>query len=220
MMEDAGVALAALSNRIRQCTACRLCGGRTQAVPGDGPAGARVMFVGEGPGYHEDRQGTPFVGAAGQLLNELLAGAGLSRGKVYITNIVKCRPPENRDPLPDEIEACRPFLEEQIALVDAQVIVTLGRFALEVFAPGARISRVHGQPRSAGARTLLPMLHPAAALHQPSWRRSLEEDFAELRKVLAAPQVALPSAAGTVAASPHSAEAPVDDGSAEQLPMF
>jgi DNA polymerase len=198
--------IAALGDRVRRCTGCRLSGGRTQAVPGDGPAGAKVMFVGEGPGYHEDRQGKPFVGAAGQLLSELLSGVGLSRDRVYVTNIVKCRPPENRDPLPDEIAACRPFLEEQIALVDPEVIVTLGRFALEVFAPGARISRVHGQPRRLGSRTFLPMLHPAAALHQPSWRPRLEEDFAALRDVLSLP------------AAP--AEAPPDDGPAEQLNLF
>jgi DNA polymerase len=145
------------------------------------------MFVGEAPGYHEDRQGRPFVGAAGQLLSDLLAGVGLTRSDVYVTNIVKCRPPENRDPLPDEIQTCREYLEEQIALVDPDVVVALGRFALEFFLPGERISRVHGLPRRLGARTFLPVLHPAAALHQASRRPQLEADFAALGRILAAP---------------------------------
>ncbi len=220
MTDDPAAEMAALATRIRQCTNCRLSGSRTQAVPGDGPMPAQVMFVGEGPGYHEDRQGIPFVGAAGQLLNELLAGAGLSRDKVYVTNIVKCRPPENRDPLPDEIEACRPYLEEQIALIDPEVVVTLGRFALGVFAPDARISKVHGQPRRVGARTFMPMLHPAAALHQTSWRRSLEDDFVALRNVLAAPQIALPSGAVPPAATPVAVDVPDDEVAAAQLNLF
>jgi DNA polymerase len=144
------------------------------------------MFVGEAPGYHEDRQGSPFVGAAGQLMSDLLGTIGLSRADVFVTNIVKCRPPENRDPLPDEIKECRGYLEEQIALVDPEVVVALGRFALDFFLPGERISRVHGRPRSLGARTFLPMLHPAAALHQPSWRPKLTDDFAALGAVLGA----------------------------------
>lgn len=219
-MDESALELAALATRVRQCTNCRLSGGRTQAVPGDGPTGARVMFVGEGPGYHEDRQGIPFVGAAGQLLSELLAGVGLARETVYVTNVVKCRPPQNRDPLPDEIDACRPFLEEQIALVDPEVLVTLGRFALEVFTPGGRISRVHGQPRRMGARTFLPMLHPAAALHQPSWRRSLEDDFAALNRVLAAPPASNAGGAGAPTAEQAAALKPAEERSAEQLNLL
>jgi DNA polymerase len=119
------------------------------------------------------------------LLTELLAGVGLSRRDVYITNVVKCRPPENRDPQADEIQECRPYLEEQIAVIDPDVVVSLGRFALEFFLPGERISRIHGRPRRLGARTYLPMLHPAAALHQPSWRRDLDRDFVALGETLA-----------------------------------
>ena len=175
MTDDPAAELAALATRIRQCTNCRLSGGRTQAVPGDGPIPAQVMFVGEGPGYHEDRQGIPFVGAAGQLLNELLVGAGLSRAKVYVTNIVKCRPPENRDPLPDEIEACRPYLEEQIALYRRMtgeqrlgIALSLHELACDVAREGIRsrhpnadAAEVERQLRSRLALLLRPRQRPS-----------------------------------------------------------
>jgi DNA polymerase len=143
------------------------------------------MFIGEGPGWHEDQQGRPFVGAAGKFLNELLALAGLSREDVFITNVVKCRPPGNRDPMPDEIAACAPYLDRQIAAIDPDVIVTLGRFSMARYFPGERISKIHGQPRKDGKRLIVPMYHPAAALHQSALRGAIEEDFTKLPKFLA-----------------------------------
>ncbi len=169
-----------LEEQIRQCTRCRLHQTRTQAVPGDGPYNAEIMFIGEAPGYHEDQQGKPFVGAAGRYLNELLEKNGLRREDVYITNIVKCRPPRNRDPLPDEIAACQGYLDRQIELLNPRVIVTLGRFAMQHFFPGASISRIHGQPRRLGDRIFFPIFHPAAGLYQPKWQPLLEEDFRKL----------------------------------------
>jgi DNA polymerase len=144
------------------------------------------MFVGEGPGFHEDQQGRPFVGAAGKYLDELLQGIGLSRDQVFITNIVKCRPPQNRDPLPDEIEACRPYLLRQITLIEPKLIVTLGRIALAAFLPDAQIGQVHGKPRKVGGRIVVPIYHPAAALRLPSWKPIIEQDFGRIPSLLAA----------------------------------
>jgi DNA polymerase len=147
------------------CTRCRLSAGRTQVVFGDGTGRSGVMFIGEGPGFHEDKQGLPFVGAAGQLLNRLLGEVGLSRQDVRIVNVVNCRPPGNRDPLPDEIEACKPWLEEQIRIVDPRVIVTLGNFATRVILDRpVSISRVRGQKEIVGGRVVIPTFHPAAIL--------------------------------------------------------
>jgi DNA polymerase len=143
------------------------------------------MLIGEGPGWHEDQKGRPFIGNAGKFLNELLARAGLSREEVFITNVVKCRPPGNRDPMPDEIAACAPYLDRQIAAIDPDVIVTLGRFSMARWFPGERISRIHGQPKRDGKRLIVPMYHPAAALHQASYRGAIEEDFSKLPKLLA-----------------------------------
>jgi DNA polymerase len=143
------------------------------------------MLIGEGPGWHEDQQGRPFVGAAGKFLNELLGLAGLNREDVFITNVVKCRPPGNRDPLPDEIAACAPYLERQIAAIDPDVIVTLGRFSMSRWFPGEKISKIHGQPRKDGRRLIVPMYHPAAALHQGALKAVIEEDFAKVPKFLA-----------------------------------
>ncbi len=178
--------LAHLAERIRACTRCPLHQARTRAVPGEGPPHPRVMLIGEAPGFYEDRSGRPFVGAAGKFLNALLARAGLSREDVFITNIVKCRPPGNRDPLPAEVEACKPYLEEQIRLLDPRVIVTLGRFAMAYFLPQARISRVHGQPFQVGERWVVPMYHPAAGLYREALRPVIEADFDRLRSFLAA----------------------------------
>lgn len=144
------------------------------------------MLIGEGPGYHEDRQGRPFVGASGQFLDELLALAGLRRADVFIGNVVKCRPPQNRDPQPDEVKTCtETYLFHQIAAIDPKVIVTLGRFSMNLFIPGAKISRIHGQPQRVQGRLIVPMLHPAAALHQPQNRPLLEADFRSLPAILA-----------------------------------
>jgi DNA polymerase len=143
------------------------------------------MFIGEAPGFNEDRQGRPFVGAAGQFLEELLGLAGLRRGDVFIANVVKHRPPNNRDPEPDEMAACAGFLDRQIAAIDPPVIVTLGRFSMGRWFPGERIMRIHGQPRWIDNRLIVPMLHPAAALHQPQNRPLIEADFRKLPEILA-----------------------------------
>jgi DNA polymerase len=194
-----------LEAAVRVCTRCRLSESRTKAVPGEGPKNVKIMFVGEGPGFHEDRQGRPFVGAAGQYLEELLAAIGMTREEVYITNVVKCRPPENRDPRPDEIEACRPYLDRQIEMLQPQMIVTLGRFSMNLFMPEAQISKVHGKPRKIGGMVYYPIYHPAAGLHQPRWKSIIEEDFKRIPEVLA-----------QIAHMPD--EQPPDD--AEQLSMF
>jgi DNA polymerase len=180
-----GEQLELLEERVRTCELCALSRTRNNAVPGEGPLDAEVMFIGEAPGVNEDKQGRPFVGAAGQFLGELLAAAGLRREDAYICNVLKCRPPGNRDPLPAEIEACDPYLEEQIALIDPLVIVTLGRFSMARFVSGASISRIHGQHRTLpGGRYYVPMYHPAAALHQASLKDTLIEDFTRLRGLL------------------------------------
>ncbi len=170
--------------RIATCQLCDLSKSRTNAVPGEGPEHAQIMFIGEGPGFHEDRQGRPFVGAAGQYLDELLSGIGLDRSKVYITNVVKCRPPQNRDPQPEEMEACRPYLDRQIELIQPKVIITISRFAMARWFPDKKISEIHGQPKRFGSLVVLPMYHPAAALHQPSLKAVLQADFARVPKIL------------------------------------
>jgi uracil-DNA glycosylase family 4 len=177
--------LAHLYEEIKECQNCILSQGRTNSVPGEGPENADIMFIGEGPGFHEDRQGRPFVGAAGNYLNELLEKIDLGRQNVYITNVVKCRPPGNRDPQPAEIEACRSYLDKQIDLIRPRLIVTLGRFSMQRYFPGASISRIHGQPKRVGNVIYYPMFHPAAALHQPRWRSLLEEDILKIPDLLA-----------------------------------
>ena len=183
--ERAVVELEQVAAEVRFCPTCELARTRTNAVPGEGHPQAKIMLIGEGSGWHEDKQGRPFVGNAGKFLNELLAKAGLKREDVFITNVVKCRPPGNRDPLPDEIAACAPYLDRQIAAIDPEVIVTLGRFSMARWFPGERISRIHGQPKREGRRLIVPMYHPAAALHQGALRGAIEEDFAKLPKILA-----------------------------------
>ncbi len=169
-----------LEAQVKTCQLCRLSKTRTQAVPGQGNARTEVMFIGEGPGYHEDKQGLPFVGAAGQFLNELLGIAGLARDTTFITNVVKCRPPNNRDPMPDEIAACAPYLERQIALINPRVIVTLGRYSMSKFFPGERISQIHGTARMVDGRMCVAMYHPAAGLHQASLADIIRADFRKL----------------------------------------
>lgn len=173
--------LGGIAEQVRSCQLCRLSQSRTQAVPGEGPEHAEIMFIGEGPGFHEDRQGRPFVGAAGKFLEELLASIGLDRSQVYITNLVKCRPPGNRDPREDELEACTSaYLDRQIEAINPKVIVTLGRFSMARYFPSARISSVHGRAQSVHGRLVVPMYHPAAALHQPALRSAIEADFRRL----------------------------------------
>jgi DNA polymerase len=177
--------LESLHDKVRSCTHCKLHAGRTNAVPGEGPEQAELIFIGEGPGFHEDKQGRPFVGAAGQFLEELLASIGLKRDGVFITNVVKCRPPANRDPEPDEIEACRGYLERQIELIQPKMVVTLGRFSMARYFPNAKISQIHGKPKKMDGVIYYPMYHPAAALHQPSLRRTVQEDMKRIPQLLA-----------------------------------
>jgi DNA polymerase len=172
--------------QVRQCRACALHKGALKGVPGEGDPAAEVMLIGEAPGWHENQQGRPFVGAAGQFLNDLLRSVGLRREQVFIANVIKHRPPDNRDPLPDELAACLPYLDRQIEAVNPRVIVTLGRFSMAKFFPGERISRIHGVARRHGDRMVLPLYHPAAALHQNALRRTVEEDFRRLPAILEA----------------------------------
>jgi uracil-DNA glycosylase family 4 len=181
----AGADVAELRQLVATCTACELCRGAKMGVPGEGPLPTEIMFIGEAPGFHEDQQGMPFIGAAGQFLNELLGKIGLDRSDVYITNVVKHRPPGNRDPLPDEMAACRPYLDRQIELVDPKMIVTLGRFSMARWFPGGRISQIHGQPKTVDGRIIVPMYHPAAALHQAALKATIEADFLKLPRYLA-----------------------------------
>lgn len=173
-----------LAAEIAQCQRCPLSRGRSHTVPGEGPADARLMFIGEAPGFHEDRLGRPFVGAAGQFLEELLHSVGMTRDQVYICNVIKCRPPNNRDPLPEEVEACRPYLDRQIELVRPRVIVTLGRFSMARYFPNASISQIHGRAKRIGDVLYLPLFHPAAALHQPKYRAAIEQDFLKIPDLL------------------------------------
>jgi DNA polymerase len=186
--------LEAVAAEAAGCTRCRLHQSRTQVVFGQGDPKADLMFVGEAPGFHEDRQGLPFVGPSGQLLNRLLEGIGLRRQDAYVCNVVKSRPPSNRDPLPDEIAACRPWLDAQIRLVDPKVVVTLGNFAAKTLLETTTgITRLRGRTHPFQGRVLLPTFHPAAALHAqgrrsagPSPLEGMEEDFRVLAELLAA----------------------------------
>jgi uracil-DNA glycosylase family 4 len=173
--------LARLADEIRVCRLCALASGRTHAVPGDGAADAVVMFVGEGPGFDEDKQGLPFVGRSGQYLTQVMNDAGIRRNDVYITNVVKCRPPNNRDPMPQELEACSGYLDRQVALINPRIIVTLGRFSMRRWFPTGSITKIHGQIRNIGqGRIALAMFHPAAALRNPKWQDAFTNDMRKL----------------------------------------
>jgi DNA polymerase len=176
--------LNSIAQQISVCKNCGLHASRKLSVPGEGPFNARIMLIGEGPGFHENQQGRPFVGAAGQFLEELLKNAGLSRSEVFITNVVKCRPPGNRDPQEDELAACSQYLDRQIELIDPEVIVTLGRFSMAKFFGAVKISSVHGQAKVINGRLIVAMFHPAAALHQPALKSTLLSDFAKLPEFL------------------------------------
>jgi uracil-DNA glycosylase family 4 len=182
-----------LDQEIRQCTKCPLAATRTNAVPGDGPVSARVLFIGEAPGKNEDRQGRPFVGRAGAILDDLLASIGLARDDVYITNIVKCRPPKNRDPTAAEMQACRGYLDRQVDLIAPAVIVTLGRFAMQhIFeryglaagSIGEERGSVHRVERDGANVTIIPVYHPAAVIYDRNKKDSICSDFRTLRTVL------------------------------------
>lgn len=183
-MMNAEQTLTQIAREVSSCTNCALHHSRKKAVPGEGPAQAEIMFIGEGPGFHENEQGRPFVGAAGQFLDQLLAQAGVTRAEVWIGNVVKCRPPGNRDPLPEELTACDLYLEQQIAAINPSIIVTLGRFSMNKFMPGEKISQVHGQMRKVENRYVIAMFHPAAALHQASLKPAILADFGKLPELL------------------------------------
>jgi DNA polymerase len=231
--------LTLIAEEVRSCTNCRLHEGTRNGVPGEGNPDAEILFVGEGPGMNEDAQGRPFVGAAGNLLSEMLGRAGLTRDEVFITNIVKHRPPGNRDPMPDEIAACSDYLERQIAEIDPVLIVTLGRHSMGYFiGPNARITKVHGTLKAWRDIAVYACFHPAAALHQPKYREGLEQDFDGLPRALVAARKrkesrlaaksdgsAGGSGAATQAALPDNlgaddAASSAGDASASQMTMF
>ena len=197
--------LQALVKQVETCRLCPLCRGRHQAVPGEGNENATVLLIGEGPGYHEDREGRPFIGPAGQFLDELLGLAGLRRADVYITNVVKCRPPNNRDPLPVEIDACAPYLDRQIAAINPKVIITLGRYSMARFVDETSISRIHGQVWPQQGRVVVTMYHPAAGLHNDRLKDVIREDFRKLPGIIEQAQRA-PAAAARPAAPPSAAD--------------
>ena len=213
-------ALDRIADEVRVCTRCRLHEGRSHAVPGEGSPSTEVLFVGEGPGLNEDRQGRPFVGPAGQFLDELLASVGWRREDVFITNVVKCRPPQNRDPEPDEIAACAPFLARQAAVLEPALVVTLGRHSMGRFMPGARIGQVHGTYRPglpespANDALVFAMYHPAAALHQASLRQTLLDDMTHV------PDALLESRRRRTdrAAAPSAVAEPVPEAVAQPVP--
>ncbi|MEA3441110.1 MAG: uracil-DNA glycosylase [Chloroflexota bacterium] len=173
-----------VAQEVAQCTKCDLQYSRKNAVPGEGPSDAELMFIGEGPGFHENEQGRPFVGAAGRFLDELLTSINLKRSDVFITNVVKCRPPGNRDPQTEELAACSNYLDRQIHALNPKVIVTLGRFSMARFLPNAKISSVHGQGMRIRGRLVVAMYHPAAALHQHSLKKTIEADFSRLPVII------------------------------------
>jgi uracil-DNA glycosylase family 4 len=193
-----------VARETQACTRCDLQYSRKHAVPGEGPLNADIVFIGEGPGFHENEQGRPFVGAAGKFLDELLAKIGMRREQVFITNVVKCRPPGNRDPKPEEVDVCTSvYLSRQLQAINPRVVVTLGRFSMGLFLPNVKISEVHGQALQVKGRLVVPMYHPAAALHQASLKPAVERDFARLPELISrateAPAVQLADESGAEA---------------------
>lgn len=210
---DSDKELKQVAQEVAVCTKCKLYHSRKLAVAGEGPTTASIMFIGEGPGFHENEQGRPFVGAAGKLLEELLGTIGMQRTQVFITNIVKCRPPGNRDPEPEEIQACDNYLERQIQAINPRVIVTLGRYSMGKFMPNAKISVIHGQAMRIKGRLIVAMYHPAAALHQRSLLSVIQDDFAHLPELL--------SQADLVIEQPEETNSnPPPKDSATQLSLF
>lgn len=200
-----------LEDEVLACQRCPLAQTRTCAVPGEGNLNAVAMFVGEGPGFDEDRQGRPFVGRSGKFLTETLAQLGIARRDVYITNVVKCRPPGNRDPLPVELDACRDYLTRQVELINPRIIVTLGRFSMRRWFSDGTITQIHGHVRNIGrGRVALAMFHPAAALRNPAWQTAFAQDMAKLRTLIERAQRAN-AAAARGEALPAGAPHPGDD---------
>lgn len=210
-----------IAEQTKVCTMCKLHHSRKNAVPGVGNPKTKIMFIGEGPGFHENEQGLPFVGAAGSFLDELLEQAGLNREEVFITNVVKCRPPGNRDPQSEELDACKTYLERQIAVINPDVIVTLGRVSMGHFINNGKISLIHGRKFWSYGRMIIPMYHPAAALHQPSLRSVVKEDFAKLPAMLTEAQNTRQSSPDLSDSSSDSPmETPPSENDAEQLSLF
>ena len=176
--------LSAIHTEIYHCTKCPLHQGRTRTVPGAGNPDAEILFIGEAPGYHEDQQGLPFVGKSGQYLEELLATINLTRNDVFIANVVKCRPPDNRDPLEEEIATCNPYLRAQIEVLDPLLIVTLGRYSMNMFFPNEKVSQIHGQAKYGTRRAYYPLFHPAYALRNQSVKVEMVEDFARIPRLI------------------------------------
>lgn len=203
--------LEAVASEVSVCKKCPLHHSRKKGVPGEGPTDAEIVFIGEGPGFHENIQGRPFVGAAGEFLEELLGTIGMTREDVFITNVVKCRPPGNRDPASEELDACSSYLDRQLQAIKPKVIVTLGRFSMARYIPNAKISEIHGQPIKIRGTLVVPFYHPAAALHRPSLRPVVEEDFAQLPELIE----------NAEAAPVYEREEMIeDDDQAEQLSLF
>lgn len=220
-MEHREESLKKVAAEVAGCQRCQLSFSRKKAVPGEGPFNAEVMFIGEGPGFYENEQGRPFVGAAGKFLDELLQRAGLKREGVFITNVVKCRPPGNRDPLPEELAACNAYLERQIEAIDPCVIVTLGRYSMARFMSNVRISDVHGKARWINNRLIVPMFHPAAALHQPSLKGAVLEDFSRLAGFIEQAQQNRLKAAAPPQIQPQAEDTPEkEDQQPTQLSLF
>lgn len=210
-----------IAEQVSVCTRCKLHHSRKKAVPGAGNPQAGVMFIGEGPGFHENQQGLPFVGAAGNFLDELLGEANLTREGVFITNVVKCRPPGNRDPHVEELEACKPYLERQIAAINPDAIVTLGRFSMAHFINHGKISGIHGKSYWINGRMIIPMYHPAAALHQPSLRSVVKEDFAKIPGLVEKAKENRRNNPDLTGITPvESEENSTDENGAEQLKLF
>lgn len=184
---DGAASLQGIAAEINTCSRCELHEERTNAVPGAGAPSADIFFIGEGPGAQEDQEGLPFVGRSGRFLDELLNSIGLNRQKVFITNVVKCRPPGNRAPHVDEVRACARYLDRQLELIGPRLVVTLGRFAMERFFSDGRISEIHGQPRQVDGVVILPLYHPAAALYRGSLRSVVKEDFQRIPELLENP---------------------------------
>lgn len=173
-----------LNRKVANCGKCFLCKGRTLTVPGAGNPNADIMFIGEAPGKKEDELGVPFVGSAGKFLDELLESIGLEREDIYIANTVKCRPPDNRDPRPEEIEACLPYLKQQIVIIQPKIIATLGRFSMNLFFPKLKISQAHGKLQKHNNLSIVPLYHPAAALYNGSQRDVHLKDFQVLKALV------------------------------------
>jgi uracil-DNA glycosylase len=179
----------ALYQEMAQCKACDLARHRTKVVPGEGAENATLLFIGEAPGWHEDQQGRPFVGPAGQFLEQLLASISLKRNQVYIANVIKCRPPGNRDPMPGEIQACSKWLDRQIALLSPKMIITLGRYSMARYFPNESISKIHGKSKLHNNIIYFAMYHPAAALHQGNLRKTIEADMLKIPQILSESEV-------------------------------